>query len=200
MYNYLFGMPFRRNFPYHTTVNKNPLPVQPKSCNDRQNAQNKHESYSKLSAAKSYSKLSAANELLLKSSASGGIVLPESTGIGTTYNVASINLDTSAYRNFSIYFNFSCNIITTNARLHLRFQLFKQERYQAARVPVSSSFTYIRDAAITETNTFSYIACDCDSMKCKCCNYSIYVEIMGFDTVGTIMVTNPVLIASIIEN
>lgn len=191
MYNYLFGMPNRRNYPYHSGFNKNPLPIPPKNCNNRPYVKKNNESYHKDPAV---------NGILIKSSALGGIVIPDGTGKGATYNIVSINLDTSANRNFSIQFNFTCNIATILARMHLSFQLFRQEKYTAALIPVSSSFIYTRLAATTETNTFSFMACDCDPLKSKCCNYSIFVEIMGIDTVGTIMIANPVLMASIIEN
>jgi hypothetical protein len=130
----------------------------------------------------------------------GGIILPEHTDKNATYNVASLNIDTCSYRNFLIQFNFSCNIVTSGARMHLKFQLFKQGKDSAVQTPVSSSQVYSRDEVSGETNTFSFIAYDRDSMGCRCCNYSVFVEIMGFETMGNIMITNPVLIASIIEN
>lgn len=191
MYNCFFGMPCRRNFPYHSAINRNPQPVQPKRCNQWQQVQNDQ---------KFHSDFSAANEILLKGSALGGIVLPENTDKNATYTVASINLDTSAYWKFMIQFNFTCNIATVNARMHLKFQLYRQEKCQVNSVPVSSSLIYTRNEDSTETNTFTLTACDCDSMKSKCCNYKVNVEIMGFNTVGTIMITNPILIAFIIEN
>ena len=191
MYNCFFGMPYRRNPPYYNVSNRNSQPVQPKTNTPKQYIPNE---------LPHVDNFSTANKLLIKHSHSGGIVLPEDTDKIATYIVASINLDTSAYRNFLIHFNFSCNIATTRAGLHLRFQLFKQEKNQVSRVPVSSSYIYNRITNSTDTNTFSFIACDSDSMKFKYCNYSVYVEIMSFRTVGTIMITNPLLIASIIEN
>ncbi|MEY8354854.1 DUF4489 domain-containing protein [Lachnospiraceae bacterium 54-53] len=125
--------------------------------------------------------------------------LPENTDKNATYTVASINLDTSAYRHYKINFNFACSIATVNARMHLRFQLFKQEKYQLNLVPVSSSFAFTRNEDSNETNVFTLTACDFDSMESRCCNYRVNIEIMGFDTVGTIMITNPILIAYIIE-
>lgn len=191
MYNCFFGMPRRNNFPYHSASNRNPQTVQPQNCAQRKPVQN----------SRKYScNCAAANESLLKCSASGGLILPENTDKNATYTVSAMNLDTSAYRNFSIRFNFSCNIVTSNARMHLKFQLLKQEKYQFGSFPVSSSFIYARDANSSETNTFTLTACDCDSISCKCCTYHVTVEVMGFNTVGTIMITNPVLLAYIIES
>jgi hypothetical protein len=203
MYNRLFGMSCRPNYSYRNTAYRKPQPakptqqiqqiqqIQPQNLNHSQYIQNNQKS--------SYD-LPPANQALIKSSAMGGIILPEHTEKNATYNVASLNINTYSYRNFLIHFNFSCNILTTSARMHLRFQLFKQGNDQTASTPVSSSLVYSRNEVSRETNTFSFMAYDHDSMGCKCCNYSVYVEIMGFDTIGTIMITNPILIASIIEN
>ncbi|WP_312433596.1 DUF4489 domain-containing protein [Lacrimispora sp.] len=168
-----------------------PQPIQPKILNHSQCIQTVQESSCESPPA---------NQALVKCSAMGGIILPEHTEKNATYNVASLNIDTVSYRNFLIHFNFSCNILTTSARMHLRFQLFKQGNDLMALTPVSSSLVYSRNEDSRETNTFSFIAYDQDSMSCRCCNYSVYMEIMGFDTIGTIMITNPILIASIIEN
>ena len=194
MYNRLFSMSCRPIFSYRNTPNRNmqlPQPIQPKILNHSQCIQNVQECSCDSSPA---------NRALIKCSAMGGIILPEHTEKNATYNVASLNIDTFSYRNFLIHFNFSCNILTTSARMHLRFQLFKQGNDLTALTPVSSSLVYSRNDDSRETNTFSFIAYDQDSMSCRCCNYSVYVEIMGFDTIGTIMITNPILIASIIEN
>jgi len=194
MYNRLFSMSCRPNCPYRYTANRNPQPIQstqPKNLNKSQCLQNNQ---------KNSCDSPPANQVLIKSTAAGGIILPDQTDKNATYNVASLNIDTFSYRNFLIHFNFSCNILTINARMHLKFQLYKQGNDQAARTPVSSSLVYSRNQNSRETNTFSFMAYDHDSIGCKYCNYSVYVEIMGFDTMGTIMITNPVLIASIIEN
>ncbi len=193
MYNRLFGMSCRPNFPYYRPVNRNPQPAQPKSVSvsHSQNIQKNQ---------KSFCDLPFANQHLIKSTALGGIILPDNTDKNATYNVASLNMDTNICRNFLIHFNFSCNIATTSARMHLRFQLFKRGTGQAFSTPVSSSLVYGRNDSSGETNIFSFTACDRDSIGCRCCNYSVFVEIMGFDTIGTVMITNPVLIASIIEN
>lgn len=191
MYNCFFGMPYRHNFPYQSSFNRKPQTVQQQDCDQQQPVQ---------ISRKYHCNYASANESLLKCSASGGLVLPENTDKNATYTVSAINLDTSAYRNFSIKFNFSCNIFTDNARMHLKFQLLKQEKHQSGSFPVSSSFIYSRNANSSETNTFSLTACDCDSISCKCCTYHVEVKVMGFNTVGTIMITNPILFAYIIES
>lgn len=194
MYNRLFGMSCRPNFSYRSAPNRIPPPnlsIQAKSLDHSQHIPDNQ---------KSSNDLPPANQVSIKSSAMGGIILPEHTDKNATYNVASLNMNTYSYRNFLIHFNFSCNIVTTGARMHLKFQLLKQGNDQAVPTPVSSSLVYSRSVDSRETNTFSFVAYDHDSMGCRNCNYSVFVEIMGFDTLGTVMITNPVLIASIIEN
>ncbi len=197
MYNRLFSMSYRPNFSYRSAANRTPQqPQQPQQPQPKSHDQSLHIQ----NTENSFSDFSHTNQTFLRCSAMGGIILPEHTDKNATYNVASLNIDTYSCRNFTIHFNFSCNIVTTSARMHLRFQLFKQGNDQTFLTPVSSSLVYSRSEDSRETNTFSFMAYDHDSMGCSCCNYSVYVEIMGFDTMGTIMITNPVLIASIIEN
>ena len=193
MYNRLFGMniPCRPNCPYHSALNQSPQPTLQKKDNHMDKTQRN---------MKNCCDPSPVNQLLLKCSSLGGIIIPENTDKNATYNVASLNMDTCSCRNFLIQFNFSCNIATANARMHLRFQLFKRGRGQTMSTPVSPSLVYGRNSVSGETNTFTFTAYDRDSMGNDCCNYSVYVEIMSFDTTGSIMITNPVLIASIINN
>ncbi|WP_333651667.1 DUF4489 domain-containing protein [Lacrimispora sp.] len=189
----LFGMPYPRNNPYRNTSNRNPRPVPSRQCDQKLMVQS-------LPEPESPEVVSAPNKMMLKGSSSGGIFLPENTDKNAVYTVASINLNTSGYKNFSMHFNFSCIIATTGARMHLKFQLFKQEKNQTNPFPVGSGFIFTRSEESTETNPFSLTAWDFDSMASECCNYSIRIEVMGFDTVGTVMITNPVLAAFIIEN
>lgn len=204
MYNCFFGIPNRRNLPYFNTYYRNPLPAPPNNYPSRQTEPDVTACETKENTTNNKVKITTdtnenATHTSFKQSSFGGLLLPQGTERGSTYNIASINLDTSAYRNFSVYFNFSCNIHTTEASGHLRFQLMKQEKYQSVSSPVSSSFTYIIRIPDTTSNTFSFSACDFDSMTCTSCSYSVYIEIMGAETVGSIMISNPILIASIIE-
>ncbi|MFT4107045.1 MAG: DUF4489 domain-containing protein [Lacrimispora sp.] len=187
----LFGMPYPRNVPYRNTFNRTHHPVPARQFDQKLMVQ---------SLPESLEVVSAPNKMMLKGSSSGGIFLPENTDKNAVYTVASINLDTSEYKNFIMHFNFSCSVAATGARLHLKFQLFKQEKNQTNPFPVGSGFIFTRNEESTETNPFSLTAWDLDSMTSECCNYSIRIEVMGFDTVGTVMITNPVLAAFIIEN
>lgn len=215
MYNFFFGMPtlFLPNFRLGPAINprqnqpgrlKNYDPVSPSivhACNvpDLPMLQNSNVSDSDEAPSCSMSHSAKSGNCSLKCSDTGGIILPENTDKNSTYIITSMNLDTSSYEIFSINFCFSCIISTTKAQMHLKFQLFKQERYQMSSFPVGSSFVYSRTADSTETNTFSLTAWDLDSMSCKCCTYYILSEVMSFPTVGVTMITNPVLSAYIIE-
>ncbi|ADL04308.1 hypothetical protein Closa_1712 [[Clostridium] saccharolyticum WM1] len=209
MYNRLFCMSCLPYYSYRSAASRNPQsvqfgqpiqPTQPTQPTQLTHSQSLDNSPYVQEQQKSSCDLPPANEVLIKSSAMGGIILPEFTDKNATYNVASLNLDTYSYRDFFIHFNFTCNIVTTGSRMHLRFQLFKQGKDTTVQTPVSSSQVYSRYEVSGESNTFSFIAYDRDSMGCRCCNYSVFVQIMGFETMGTITITNPVLIASIIEN
>ena len=114
--------------------------------------------------------------LRLKCSSFGGIVLPEVMDRETTYNVVSLNLDTSGCEDFCVLLNFSCNITTGISCIHLRFQMFKQEKCQPFAVPLSSGVLYSRTAVERESNSFTLSAGDWDSMGSPCCTYSVCME------------------------
>lgn len=70
-------------------------------------------------------------QLIYKSSAFGGFILPEGTEKGATLHVASLNLNTLNHEDFVVQLNFSCNIITSKIKLRLRFQLLSRKRDSA---------------------------------------------------------------------
>lgn len=192
MYNSRFG---RCGFPRFVSGNRMPRSFNPKgnsaaSCT-------RHEEDKGVCSGNEHG---SSRKLLLKSSAFGGLILPEGTVREATYHVASLNLDTSGCQNFFVLLNFSCNITTNIPNLHLRFQMFKQERYQPFSVPVSSGVLYSREAANMGSNAFTLSACDGDSMGSPCCCYSVCVEVAGSGVGGLGQISNPVLTASIMEN
>lgn len=140
------------------------------------------------------------DNLVIKSAAFGGFVLPEGTEKRATFHVASLNLDTSYASNFIVQLHFSCNIIAQNLNMRLRFQLTKQEKGQCLPVPVSAGILYFRDGESSEANSFTLSVCDCNTTKSTCCTYSTYVEIEELEPGGDGIISNPVLIATIVNN
>lgn len=137
------------------------------------------------------------NNMHIKSAAFGGLVLLGDTDKRAELHVASLTLDTSGCDDFMVQLNFSCNIITSNTKIQLRFQLFRQEKDQSFSCPLSTGILYCRD--IPEANAFTLSICDCDSMISTCCTYSVYAKLTAFEAGGTGIIANPVLIATIIE-
>lgn len=137
------------------------------------------------------------DDLMIKSAAFGGFILPEGTDKRATFHVASLNLEPRGCKNFVVQLVFSCNIIASNLKMRLRFQIFKQERGQCFSTPLSAGILYFRDRVSAEANSFTLTACDCDSAGGLCCNYSACVEVEEFDSGGNITIANPVLIATI---
>lgn len=156
-----------------------------------------HEESKRLSSG---SEQESSRKLLLKSSAFGGFVLPDGKIGEAAYSVASLNLDTSGYQDFCVLLKFSCNITANISHLHLRFQMFKQEKYQPFSIPISAGILYARETASMESNTFTLSVCDRDSMASPRCNYCVNVETAGAEAGGTGMIANPVLAAVIVEN
>lgn len=192
MYNSRFG---RWGFPCCGPGNRMPRPLEPKGNNAASSTQ--HEEHKGVGFCSGHG---SSTKLLLKSSAFGGLVLPESMVREAAYHVASLNLDTSGCKDFFVLLNFSCNITADRSHFHLRFQMLKQEKCQPFSVPVSSGVLYSREEGGMESNAFTLSVCDRDSMTSSCCCYSVYVYVEGAGAGGTGLIANPVLTATIMEN
>lgn len=139
------------------------------------------------------------DDVFLKASAFGGVIIEDGSEKGTAYNVVSVNLDTAACRHFHTELSFSCNILCIDASVRLKFQILKQEKNQMMPLPLSSGNSYSRNQKVTESDVVTFSALDCDSHSTQWCNYSVFIEIMGQKTAGTVIITNPVLIAVVVE-
>ncbi len=139
------------------------------------------------------------DDVFLKASAFGGVIIENGSEKGTTYNVVSVNLDTELCRHFHTELSFSCNILSIDASARLKFQILKQEKNQIVPLPLSSGYSYFRNQKVTESDVVTFSALDCDSHSTQWCNYSVYIEITGQQTAGSVIITNPVLIAVVVE-
>ena len=107
-------------------------------------------------------KTKKANRSALKCGMPGAVTLPLATVAGTTFNVATVTVDTKHFCSPCIQFEFSSNIITTAAILTLNFQIFKQCGNQLVPLPVGPIWTFSRLVAVTESDSFYFVVCDCD--------------------------------------
>lgn len=137
-------------------------------------------------------------EVILKSTAFGGFVLPEGTEKRATFLVASLNLDTPDYEDYIVQLVFSSNIIADKVKAKLRFQIFRQEKGQCQSVPISAGILYYRNEESSEANSFILPVCDCDSASDTRCSYSVFVYIEEFKPEGSIIISNPSLTATVI--
>ncbi len=144
-------------------------------------------------------KLQSGNNMKIKSAVFGGLIIPEGTEKRATFHVASLSLNASCHKELLVQLSFSCNIIASNSKICLRFQILKQEKCQPFSIPITTGVLYCRDKTEMEANTFTLSVCDCDLTAGKGCTYSIYVENEGAETVGTGIIASPVLIATIID-
>lgn len=136
----------------------------------------------------------------LKCGMPGAVTLPLATLAGTTFNVATINLDTKNFDHPCIKFDFASNIVTTAAVLTLNFQILKQCGNQLVPLPVGPIWTFSRLVAVTSSDSFSFTVCDCDSCREDCCNYSVIVTVVGVATVGVTSINNATLSAIVVDN
>lgn len=140
------------------------------------------------------------NRTLIKCSCPGAVTLPLATVAGTSYNLSNVNVDTRHFHNPCIKFEFASNISTTAAILTLNFQITKLCKNQLTPTPIGPIWTFSRLVAVTESNTFTFIVCDCDACEDGCCNYSVIATVAGVATVGVTTISNATLSAIVADN
>ncbi|HIT90494.1 MAG TPA: DUF4489 domain-containing protein [Candidatus Merdenecus merdavium] len=139
------------------------------------------------------------NKTVLKCGTPGAVTLPLATLAGTTFNVATVTVDTSKFNKPCIKFEFASNIVATAAALTLNFQIFKQCKNQLVPIPVGPVWTFSRLAEITSSDSFSFFVCDCDSCYDECCTYSVVATVAGIATIGVTSINNAILSAIVVD-
>jgi hypothetical protein len=129
---------------------------------------------------------------IIKCGAPGAVTIPTATIVGTTFTPASLTLNTCGICNPCSKIEVTSNIIATAFTGTITFQVLKQCRNQFTPVPVGPSFTFSELVAITESSTFTFFICDCDSCDQDCCTYTLNVTVNAV-TVGILAINNVTL-------
>ena len=129
---------------------------------------------------------------IIKCSTPGAITIPLATIVGTTFTPTSLTLNTSNICNPCTKLEFTSNVVATAFLGSISFQVFKQCANQFTPVPVGPSFTYSRLLAVTDSDTFTFFICDCDSCFHDCCTYTVVVTVNAV-TVGVLAINNATL-------
>lgn len=132
------------------------------------------------------------NLTTIKCGNSSSTVIPVGTAAGTQYTLATLTLNTHKFKDPTIKLEFASNIVTTAFVGTLTIQVFKVCNGQLTPMPVGPTWTYTETVAVTDSSTFSFFICDCDTCPCDCCTYSV-VATVGLLTVGTIAINNATL-------
>ncbi|MPW26709.1 DUF4489 domain-containing protein [Alkalibaculum sp. M08DMB] len=129
---------------------------------------------------------------IIKCGAAGAVTIPLATVVGTTFTPTSLSLNTDCICNPVVKLEFTSNIVATAFTGTISFQIFKQCTNQFTPVPIGPAFTYDRLVAITESDTFTFFVCDCDSCHNDCCTYTVVVTVNAV-TVGVLNINNATL-------
>lgn len=115
---------------------------------------------------------------------------------GTTFIVASLNLDTSCICDPSIKLEFASNIVVSNNngghKVSLNFRVFKECKHQKNPIPVGGVWNFLTDEEDIST-TFSFFVCDSDSCEDECCTYSVVATVVDKLNNGNLFVNNATL-------
>lgn len=129
---------------------------------------------------------------IIKCSTPGAVTIPLATIVGTTFTPTSLTLNTACLCNPCAKIEFTSNIVATAFTGSITFQVFKQCVNQFTPVPVGPAFSYSRAVAVTDSDTFSFFICDCDSCFNDCCTYTVVVTV-NVVTVGVLTINNATL-------
>lgn len=142
------------------------------------------------------------NRTFLKCSTPITTNIPMTTESGTSFNLGNLNIDTRKFHNPCIKFEFSSNILTAAGSLTLKFQIFKQCKFQPTSIPIGPEWIFSRlGSSVGENDSFTFPVCNCDS-SCddECCNYSVVVTIGSLETQSGIIINNATLSALVVDN
>lgn len=129
---------------------------------------------------------------IIKCSTPGAVTIPTATIVGTSFTPTSLTLNTCGLCNPCAKIEFTSNIVATAFTGSISFQIFKQCLNQFTPVPVGPAFTYSRAVAVTDSDTFTFFICDCDSCFNDCCTYTVVVTVNAI-TVGVLAINNATL-------
>ena len=130
--------------------------------------------------------------VIIKCSTPGAVTIPTATIVGTAFTPTSLTLNTECLCNPCAKIEFTSNVVATAFTGSLSFQIFKQCMNQFTPVPVGPAFSYTRAVAVTESTTFSFFICDCDSCFHDCCTYTVVVTVNAI-TAGVLAINNATL-------
>jgi hypothetical protein len=133
---------------------------------------------------------------IIKCSIPGSITIPTTVGVGDTFTLSSLTLNTKYFCNPCTILEVTSNILGGGAATALSFQVTKQCRNQFAPVPVGPAFTYV-EGALLSTSTFSFFICDCDTCGHDCCTYQLVITVNATQGEGDPNVINNVSIGAI---
>lgn len=132
---------------------------------------------------------------IVKCGCPGSIIIPTTATVGTTFTLASLNLDTSCICDPNIRLDFSSNVVapTGTTAGAVSIQIFKQCNNQANPIPVGSAWTSSVNAPITRT--FSFFTCDNDSCNSGCCTYTVIATVTTAVAGANLSINNAALSA-----
>ena len=140
--------------------------------------------------------------VLLKCKTGFPLTITVDVTTGTTFNINTLSVNLEKFKNPCIKFEFAANIVTDATTATLSFQIFKQCKNQTTPTPIGPAWVYDVDA-LTGTDAFSFIVCDCDcdndSCFDECCTYTVVVTAVSTE-IGTTIINNPTFSFLVVDN
>lgn len=130
---------------------------------------------------------------IIKCGCPSAVSISAATPANTTFSLSSpITINTSHLCDPCTKLEFTSNIAATAYTGTVNFQISKFCRGQVTAINVGSPWTFsAATTLITQTGTFTFFVCDCDSCFDDCCTYSVAAT--AVTTTGTLLITNATL-------
>ncbi len=140
------------------------------------------------------------HKFLIKCSSSNNLIIPAGITAGTTYIVASLDLDLVNFCNPSVNLEFSSNILALISFVEIDFQIFRQCKDDMSPTAVSPVWTFNSLTPGSNSITFTFLTCDCDQNHCGCCTYTVLATITSSVETNPTTINNAMLDAFVLEN
>lgn len=133
---------------------------------------------------------------IVKCGCPSSTTIPAVTGVGTTFTLASLTLDTSCICDPNIKIDFTANMVAPVPFTgNINIQIFKICRCDNVAHPVGPVWNFHQIAELS-SETFSFFICDSDSCDNDCCTYTA-VATVALATIGSLSINNATLAATV---
>jgi hypothetical protein len=122
------------------------------------------------------------------------ITIPAATAVGTVFNLASVTLNTSDFRNSIIKLDFAANLVASAFVGFVAFKIVKQcdSQFQQSTGKVWTFGSSLTSPGLVTATTFSFFEFDGGNCCEECCTYTVVATVVGTTPTAGTLAINPI--------